>query len=75
MADQGLAAETDQWDRDPWLLNTPAGTIDLRTCQSREPRRDDYCTRITSVRQHPDVPCSSHSYIASWEATKKRSPI
>jgi len=48
-ADQRLAATTDQWDRDLWLLNTPGGTIDLRTGQLREPRREDYCTRITSV--------------------------
>ena len=26
-ADRRLAAVVDQWDRDPWLLNTPAGTL------------------------------------------------
>src|SRR5665811_519434 len=30
-ADKRLAATVDQWDRDPWLLNTPEFTIDLRT--------------------------------------------
>ena len=30
-ADRRLAATVDQWDADPWLLNTPRGVIDLRT--------------------------------------------
>jgi putative DNA primase/helicase len=30
-ADRRLAATSEQWDADPWLLNTPAGVIDLRT--------------------------------------------
>src|SRR5207249_8872334 len=33
-ADRRLAATVDQWDADPWLLNTPGGTIDLRTGKS-----------------------------------------
>ncbi|WP_230164883.1 phage/plasmid primase, P4 family [Roseomonas sp. CECT 9278] len=30
-ADRQHAATVDQWDADPWLLNTPAGIVDLRT--------------------------------------------
>src|SRR5262245_14697493 len=30
-ADRKIAATVDQWDTDPWLLNTPTGVIDLRT--------------------------------------------
>jgi phage/plasmid-associated DNA primase len=30
-SDQRLAATVDQWDEDFWLLNTPAGTVNLRT--------------------------------------------
>jgi len=48
-ADRRLAATTDQWDCDPWLLNTPGGTIALRTGVMREARREDYCTRVTSA--------------------------
>ena len=29
--DRRHAATTDIWDRDPWLLNTPAGVVDLRS--------------------------------------------
>jgi putative DNA primase/helicase len=37
------------WDRDPWLLNTPGGTIDLRTGILREHRQDDHITHMTTV--------------------------
>jgi putative DNA primase/helicase len=48
-SDPRLAATVDQWDRDPWLLNTPAGTIELQTGRMREHRREDYITKITAV--------------------------
>jgi putative DNA primase/helicase len=48
-ADRRLAATTDQWDADPWLLNTPDGTLDLRTGQLRPHERGDYFTKITAV--------------------------
>ena len=35
-------------DADPYLLNTPAGTIDLRTGTCREHDYRDYCTKITA---------------------------
>jgi putative DNA primase/helicase len=51
--DRRFAATVDQWDADPWLLNTPAGTIDLQTGQLREHRPTDYITKTTSVsRDH-----------------------
>ena len=33
--DQRTAGTVDQWDADPWLLNTPGGVIDLRTGTKR----------------------------------------
>jgi len=30
-SDRRMAATIDQWDADPWVLNTPDGVIDLRT--------------------------------------------
>jgi putative DNA primase/helicase len=48
-ADRRLAARSDQWDSDPWLLNTPGGVIDLRNGNIL-PHRPEYCmTKITSV--------------------------
>jgi putative DNA primase/helicase len=54
-ADRRLAATVDQWDADPWLLNTPAGVIDLRTGQCRPHWPDDYFTKLTGVA--PDSSC------------------
>src|SRR5262249_15248932 len=48
-ADQRTAAVVDQWDVDPWLLNTPDGVIDLRTGEMREVRPGDYMTKMTAV--------------------------
>jgi putative DNA primase/helicase len=48
-SDRRIAATIDQWDADPWLLNTPDGVIDLRTGELRAHLPDDYMTRITAV--------------------------
>jgi putative DNA primase/helicase len=34
-ADRRLAATVEQWDADPWLLNTPGGVVDLKTGKIR----------------------------------------
>jgi putative DNA primase/helicase len=48
-ADRKLAATVDQWDADPWLLNTPSGVVDLRTGEMREHRPHDHLMKITAV--------------------------
>jgi putative DNA primase/helicase len=48
-SDRRIAGTWDMFDRDLWLLNTPGGTIDLRTGVMREHRPGDYITKITSV--------------------------
>jgi putative DNA primase/helicase len=55
-SDRRLAATVDQWDADPWLLNTPDGTVDLRTGQMREHRGEDYITKMTAVGTQGDCP-------------------
>jgi putative DNA primase/helicase len=55
-ADRCHAAKVEQWDTDPWLLNTPAGTVDLRTGEIRKHSRDEYITRITTVGPGGDCP-------------------
>jgi hypothetical protein len=47
--DPNLLAEFDQWDANPWLLNTPTGVIDLHTGAVRPARPDDYMTKSTAV--------------------------
>lgn len=48
-SDRRLAATINQWDATPLLLNTPDGTIDLRTGELREYRQEDYSTKLTAV--------------------------
>jgi putative DNA primase/helicase len=55
-SDPRIVTGPDQFDRDPWLLNTPAGTVDLKTGQIREHRREDYCTKIAVVSPGGDCP-------------------
>jgi putative DNA primase/helicase len=54
--DRRLAAVIDQWDQDPWLLNTPAGTVDLRNGKMREHRVKDFITKSTAVGPQGDCP-------------------
>lgn len=44
-----LQIGVDALDADGYLLNTPGGTIDLRTGSVRPHKPDDYCTKITTV--------------------------
>jgi len=48
-SDRRLAATMDQWDAHEWILNTPDGTIELRTGAVRASRPDEYGTKITAV--------------------------
>ncbi len=47
--DRRHAATTDEWDADPWLLNTPGGVVDLKTGRNRPHDRADRMTRITTA--------------------------
>ena len=47
--DPQVAVTVDHWDRDPLLLGTPSGTVNLRTGELSDSRRQDGITRSTSV--------------------------
>lgn len=47
--DRRHAATTDEWDADPWLLNTPGGVVDLKTGRTRVNERADRMTKITTA--------------------------
>ena len=55
-ADRRHAATTDEWDADPWLLNTPGGVVDLRTGRKRANDRADRMTKITTATPGGDSP-------------------
>lgn len=63
--DSRIAAAADQWDTDPWLLNTPGGVVDLRTGKMREMQSDDYMMKITAVA--PDPKCKTPVFDAFLE--------
>src|SRR6516225_10913495 len=61
--DTRLVAGVDQWDTDPWLLNTPDGVVDLRTGVMREHRAEDLITRITAVSPSKDACPLWHTFL------------
>jgi putative DNA primase/helicase len=56
-ASRVFATETEQWDSNNWLLNTPAGTYDLQNGESHPHAQADYLTKCAHVspedKPHP----------------------
>jgi putative DNA primase/helicase len=55
-ADRCIAATADQWDADPWLLNTPDGIVDLQIGELLPHRLKAYCTKMTAVSPGGECP-------------------
>ena len=55
-SDRRHAATTDEWDADPWLLNTPGGVVDLKSGRKRPNERGDRMTKITTATPNGDCP-------------------
>ncbi|MBA2462648.1 MAG: hypothetical protein H0V45_12935 [Actinobacteria bacterium] len=53
--ERAVIVEPNQLDADGWLFNASNGTIDLRTGELREHRREDLLTRLTTVVYKPDA--------------------
>jgi putative DNA primase/helicase len=56
-SEPGVAILPSQLDTDPCLLNVVNGTIDLRTGQLREHRREDYLSKLAPVTYDPNAQC------------------
>jgi putative DNA primase/helicase len=56
-AEEGLIVLLDSFDQDPWLLNLPNGTIELKRSHFRSPRSQDLITKTTAVRYEPEARC------------------
>ena len=56
-SDRRVAASVDQFDANPWVLNTPGGAVDLRTGLLRPHRRDDFSSKITAVTPAETATC------------------
>ena len=57
-ADRDFAVDAGVWDKNPWLLGTPDGTIDLRTGDLREADPSDRITKMAAVA--PAAPGTQH---------------
>ncbi len=55
-ADRRHAATTEEWDADPWLLNSPGGVVDLKTGRKRANDRADRMTKITTATPGGECP-------------------
>lgn len=55
-ADRRHAATVNQWDADPWLLNTPDGIVDLRTGHTSPHDPAAHMTKITTVSPGGECP-------------------
>jgi P4 family phage/plasmid primase-like protien len=55
-SDRRHASSAEQWDADPWLLNTPAGIVDLRTGETSEHDANHLMTKSTAVAPAGDCP-------------------
>lgn len=56
-AQPALVVTIEQFDADPWALNTMSGTIDLITGDLRPHRREDMLTKLSPVHYDPDALC------------------
>lgn len=55
LAQAELAITPEQFDADPWLLNCPNGTLELRTGHLRPHRREDFLTKMTAAPYDPSA--------------------
>jgi len=56
MVDMRVVTTPEMWDADPWVLNTPTGTVKLKSGNTRAHAREDYLTKITAVGPDPNCP-------------------
>jgi D5 N terminal like len=56
-ADSIFSRSASDWDRDPWRLGTPQGTVDLRTGYLEDPDQKDMITKSTAVAPGAGLAC------------------
>jgi putative DNA primase/helicase len=66
LAASELVIRLDEVDRDPFLLNCPNGTVNLRTGEIRSHRREDFLTKVTAAAFNPEA--GSHTWDRALEA-------
>jgi putative DNA primase/helicase len=66
LARSEVPVSTDELDANPMLINVLNGTIDLRSGELREHRREDFITKITPVEYNPEA------FAPVWQAALER---
>lgn len=61
-SDRKVASHPDKFDTDPYLVNCPNGTLDLRTALLHPHRREDLITSCLATSYNPEASCPR------WEA-------
>lgn len=56
-AEPGIPITHDQFDRDPWLFTVKNGTLNLKTGEFRQHRREDLITKCAPVVYDPNATC------------------
>lgn len=54
-SEPGIPAHPDNFDADPWLLNTQTGLVDLRTCEIAAHAREAMCSQICGTGYEPGI--------------------
>lgn len=67
-SDRRHAATAEQFDADPWLLNTPGGIVDLRTGSMTPCDPTRHCSKATAVEPAPIL----HDECPIWHAFLNR---
>jgi putative DNA primase/helicase len=62
-------------DANPWLLNCPNGTLDLRSGVLQKHLRTDYITKCTAVAYHPNATCPQWLQFLSQVTNKNQNLI
>lgn len=55
--DPRVAADPDDFDKNPWLLSLPNGTVELDSGRFRENRAEELITKISGAEYQPDAQC------------------
>lgn len=56
-SEPGIPIKPEQLDANPWFLNCPNGTVDLRTGELRPHRREDFITKLVQIEYDMQADC------------------
>lgn len=74
-SEEGVPVVVEEFDTDPWVLNCPNGTVDLKTGTLRPHRREDLLVRTCPVEFDPDARCPEfEKFLARVFAVRPEDP-